>query len=455
MGSEPLMNPLDLKDVKFAHRLFPKVVLRLDPFLGEWMSPDYFEKITPPPSTSIMLDQAKAELLRREDYTKSADPGLRSSPVVQKGTQLWGSEGGSTLETVPDMASALPESPKAVQTGYNAPTPHYAISNNMKIPDGYVAHARDACLTVDYQWDSSRPPQDWGEGGAYGEEWTAMHKRFRTGAQSLVGWYTNCSNPTDMSWNMSPAGANGATNGRKKAAEEDEAEEEESVVILVSHGAGCNALIGAITHQPALMDVGVASITLAVRKSTYEERETMHDGQHAKESPPVHQLYDLKLTANTDHLRGVTSGSPTTSSTAGNLRSRGNTTSSIGHQPVLAPFTYADSYRSVSTGSVGKRGSKGPSNLSMGPPARQGSLGLWSPVKREEEEEEDLFPDFDNKKFESPIEGDMFGAAEKDDAGLALPDFDTAQTGEGGKDGGGSGGLWQGTSGDREGTGEK
>lgn len=438
------MNPLDLKDVKFAHRLFPKVVLRLDPFLGEWMSPDYFEKVVPPPSTSIMLDQAKAELLRREDYTKFADPGLQSNPEVQRGAQLWGGDGGSTFETVPDMASALPDSPKPVQTGYNAPTPHYAISNNMKIPEGYVAHARDACLSVDYQWDSSRPPQNWGEGGAYGEEWTAMHKRFRNGAQSLVDWYASCDNPTDMSWKMSPAGANGATNGRKNAPEEEEGEEEESVVIIVSHGAGCNALIGAITHQPALMDVGVASITLAVRKSTYEERETMYDGEQARVSPAVHQLYDLKLTANTDHLRGVTSGSPTTGSTVTNPRNRGNTTSSMGHQPILGAFTYADSYRSASAGSVGKRGSKGPSSLSMGPPARQGSLGLWSPTQREEEDD-DFFPDFDNKKFESPVEGDMFGTTEKDDVGLALPDFDTAQ-GEGtGTWGGGSSGLWKGT----------
>ena len=479
IGSEPLMSPLDLKDLTFAHRLFPKLVLRLDPFLGEWMSPDYFEKIAPPPSTSAMLGQAKAELLRREDYTKYTDPGLQAGAAGAQGTsssntQAAASSGGeSPLDTVPDMASALPGAAKP-KAGYIAPMPHYAISNNMQIPEGYVAHARDACLTVDYQWDSSRAPQGWGEGGAYGEEWTAMHKRFRNGVQRLVEWYAGCDNPTDMDWRVAPPGTNGAANGhhRKKWAEEqqsgdddedDDEEEEESVVILVSHGAGCNALIGAITHQPALMDVGVASITLAVRKPTAEALRV------GVECPPVHRLYDLKMTANSDHLRGVTTSSP--SPTPRNHGLRGRAPSSAG---VLAPFTYADAYRRTSAGaSFGKNGPKAPSGLSVeassssssssavapattnsstaatAPPApvRQTSFGLWSPVRREEEvdDDDDFFPDFDNKRFESPVDAprdDFYGAGlVAQSSGLALPDFGTGQ-------GEGPGGLWSGNKGD-------
>ncbi|KAH8156350.1 hypothetical protein CIB48_g11900 [Xylaria polymorpha] len=45
-----------------------KAVLRLDPFLGEWLSPEYFEHITPPPKSALMLATAKAELLRRSSY---------------------------------------------------------------------------------------------------------------------------------------------------------------------------------------------------------------------------------------------------------------------------------------------------------------------------------------------------------------------------------------------------
>ncbi|SPN98416.1 uncharacterized protein DNG_01461 [Cephalotrichum gorgonifer] len=455
VGSGPLMNPLDLKDLKFAHRLFPKVALRLDPFLGEWLAPEYFETISPPPSASSMLATAKADLLRWEDYSKYPDPGLQAKPVIQSNgitssssnnnnTQLWKSDTDSPLEIVaspldavsnstgdlPDVSSRVP------QGGYIAPMPHYAISNNTKIPEGYVAHARDACLTVDCQWDSSSPPQNWGDGGAYGEEWTGMHRRFRNGIQHLVEWYAGCDNPTDMNWKMAPAstsGTNGTSNGHQKEDGEEEEDDVESVVVLVSHGAGCNALIGAITHQPALMDVGLASITLAVRRPMEYEAAGRNDfGETTKTYPPVHQCYDLKMTANTDHLRGVTTPAPASpintssraSGGAAGFRGRGNTTSSMGYQTVLGPFTYTDSSfvygggggsRKSSAGATlglgAKRESKGLSSLSTGTAmsrvqspghVRQTSLGLWSPIRREEDDE-DFLPDFDNKRFNKGV----------------------------------------------------
>lgn len=441
-----------MKGTRFEHRVFPKVVLRLDPFLGEWLSPDYFETMSPPPAASMMLDPAKAELLRREDYTKYQDPGLQAAPVIPNGANsLWKLDNDTPLENVSSLANALPSPSETPPGGYIAPTPHYAISNNMPIPEGYVAHARDACLAVDCQWDSSRAPQGWGDGGTYGEEWTAMHRRFRGGVQKLVEWYAGCERPTDLDW-VHGDRPKGKTNG-----EEDE-EEEESVVVLVSHGAGCNALIGAITHQPALMDVGVASITLAVRKP-----EGGYEVGEGGEFPPVHQIYDLKMTASTDHLRGVTSGSSSAAAAGASrgsvVRGRGNTVSSIG-QGVLAPFTYTD-YGSV--GAV-RKGSK-PSSLSSelgtvvgtgtesrpavekvvpAPPVRQGSLGLWSPVKREVEED-DLFPDFDRGVAGgSPdTSGSVFGSGfdagkskEEEEVALALPDFGRSITEEDG------GGLW-------------
>src|SRR5699024_1321833 len=72
--------------------------------------------------------------------------------------------------------------------GYVPPTPGYAISSSDPIPSGYVAHARDACTRIDYQWDSTRNP-NWGDGGMYGEEWSAMHGRFRRGLMDMVDWY--------------------------------------------------------------------------------------------------------------------------------------------------------------------------------------------------------------------------------------------------------------------------
>ncbi|CAI4214904.1 unnamed protein product [Parascedosporium putredinis] len=291
------VNPLDANP-RFDHRLFPRSVLRLDAFLGEWLSPAYFETITPPPSTSVMLSSAKADLLKREDYSKYSDPGLRPKPVTTK------SKNQLLASALSDAAQPHAQPPPV---GYIAPVPHYAITNNCKIPDGYVAHARDACSTVDYPWDSTGPPLAFGDGGMYGEEWTAMHKRFRKGLQELVDWYASCDNPGELKWSFS---SDAAPQQKQGFGREDDVEEE-SVVILVSHGAGCNALIGAITHQPALMDVGVASITMAVRKPDgYQPAEAeWRDAPRSpattpRTTPPVHEAYDLKMTASSEHLRG-------------------------------------------------------------------------------------------------------------------------------------------------------
>lgn len=472
------VNPLDANP-RFDHRLFPRSVLRLDAFLGEWLSPAYFETITPPPSTSAMLSSAKADLLKREDYSKYSDPGLRPKPVTAKSkNQLW--KGGddaslatgrpkSPLNAMGSLASALsdaaqPHAPPP-PVGYIAPVPHYAITNNCKIPDGYVAHARDACSTVDYPWDSTGPPLAFGDGGMYGEEWTAMHKRFRKGLQELVDWYASCDNPGELKWSFSSDAApqressgaarnangssvfstkNGGAPKEKQGFGSEDDVEEESVVILVSHGAGCNALIGAITHQPALMDVGVASITMAVRKpdGSQPAEAKWSDAPNGAEkrgspataprtTPSVHEAYDLTMTASSEHLRGgpVTPASPNlghsarSASMGGGFRGRVNTMSST-ESPILRPFTYADSFNHVGSASRSssmsasvnfgptRRTSKGPSHLATDPitpggglfglpssaHSRKASTGLWSPVR--DEYEDDYFPDFDNKRFD-------------------------------------------------------
>lgn len=55
-------------------------------------------------------------------------------------------------------------------------------------------------------------------------------------------------------------------NGGEKSNKDDE-NDEDTVVVLDTHGARCNALIGALTSQPVLLDVGIASPTMAVRKN--------------------------------------------------------------------------------------------------------------------------------------------------------------------------------------------
>ncbi|KAL2133375.1 hypothetical protein VTI74DRAFT_2463 [Chaetomium olivicolor] len=291
-----------------------KSVLRLDAFLGEWLSPSYFEFITPPPESVMMLASAKADLLRREDY--SHYPNFVSHHHSNSQGQLWSPTGqsngfglpaGSSLRSgSSNQSSQKPQTP----TGYVSPVPHYAVSNNNTIPPGYVSHARDACVDIDYQWDSTRGAVDWGDGGEFPEEWAAMHKRFRAGAQSLVDWYSTAEHPTRP-----------VTKSVNRAPTDDDADEPdveiEAVVILVSHGAGCNALIGAITHQPVLMDVGMASLTMAVHKPLAESPSNRRwpeprSPSGFRDTPPMHELYELKLFANSDHLRSP-SGTPTSS----------------------------------------------------------------------------------------------------------------------------------------------
>ncbi|KAG8528156.1 uncharacterized protein KY384_007072 [Bacidia gigantensis] len=256
--------------------------LRLDAFLGEWLSPDYFENITPPPGSRLMVASAKADLLRR----------------------------GEPIEMVQhqNAASKTSNFPGGGMVMMACLTPSYAVSTVQPIPQGYVAHARDACMRVDYQWDSMRPPLEWGYGGEYGEEWSAMHKRFRKGLHDMISWYRNNDLSQQPEQNES---LEELRHVRTNVSESDENDEDYTVLILVTHGAGCNALIGALTDQPVLIDVGLGSLTLAVRKHG-EHDSASNFGYRPSPFPRnrrsslklgLSEEYDIKLTASTDHTR--------------------------------------------------------------------------------------------------------------------------------------------------------
>ena len=285
-----------------------------------------------------MLASAKAELLRKEDYTNY--PGLYAHHAPHNSSSgpgsghMWGQSpvvatpenslenGGSLAEAMrragrSDSVTSNGESHLITGGAYVAPVPTYALSHNAEIPRGYVPHARDNCCDIDYQWDSMRGPLDWGDGGSYGEEWTAMHHRFRKGLQNMVDWYATHEHPADMVTKERRDSATASDDAIDVDDEEDV--ETESVVILVSHGAGCNALIGAITHQPVLTDVSLASLTSAVRKPGKDEvnnragpnRVRGANGAHVDASASlvaIHQCYDLKLFASTEHLTSTRSG---------------------------------------------------------------------------------------------------------------------------------------------------
>ncbi|MCJ1280503.1 hypothetical protein MMC21_008332 [Puttea exsequens] len=354
--SEPAVNiePPHSKPASIDAKEITRTILRVDAFLGEWLSPDYFEKITPPPGSKMMIASAKADLLRREDPVdmtlSSSGKGTGNFPGGWNGGRLSDSarprspgkdqllsDFSALSKNLPRIARAnsqsvintnkksvaatgkrIEKSPAFESTGlgYVAPTPSYAVSPSQPIPQGYVAHARDACVNVDYQWDSMRPPLEWGTGGEYGEEWSSMHRRYRRGLHEMITWY-RCHDLTEMlevSIDDSP---------KMLAPDNREDDEIDTVVVLVTHGAGCNALIGALTNQPVLMDVGMASLTMAVRKDVKFTRVGSPTSKSSA-SPPrrrhsiidfgVSDDYDVKVLASTDHLRAgsqfLTPGSP-------------------------------------------------------------------------------------------------------------------------------------------------
>lgn len=322
------------------HKRYRKAKLRVDAFLGEWLNKQYYEGITAPPPSPMMLATAKAELLENESVQI-----FRPTIVTKNSTDsnsLWGggnASGGSSgrlspLDDWSPVEDAIPPSPPrsransqnspiGMESGrrspfrpgspllplaslvpkqepsiYRPPTPQYAVSASHLIPRGYVVHARNACTNVDYSWDSSRPPQSWGDGGEFGEEWSHMHKRIRKGLTSLVEWYSHGGGVNEE--------ADDAIEFEKLDGQTGEDERQEDlVVILVTHGAGCNALMGALTGQPVLLDVGMASLTMAVRK---------HDAPQTNATAPNLQrrgsvdtglstIYEMKMVASTEHLR--------------------------------------------------------------------------------------------------------------------------------------------------------
>ena len=338
----------DAADLKVLENLpirpFPKVKLKIDAFLGEWFSPEYYEHITHPPSTPLMLAGAKAELLRRGESIEGSELQSEATPKPNFFPGGWGSPTATAdhperkplgkVPPIPELELLSPvdiptrrdratsfsnmtgsrplSSPlfKAIGGGYVPPTPRYAILPNDPIPRGYVAHAHEACVEVDYSWDSTRPPQNWGDGGEYGEEWSSMHRRFRSGIARMVNWYS-------LHYESSLQ-SHGHMRALHPVHEEDTGEEYEvdMVLILVTHSAGCNALIGALTDQPVLMDVAMASLTMAMRRDLVPASDDTSSQSSAplrsantqsrglsSEGLTLSQEYNVLITASVDHLR--------------------------------------------------------------------------------------------------------------------------------------------------------
>ncbi|KAF3928793.1 hypothetical protein ABW21_db0206629 [Orbilia brochopaga] len=230
----------------------PRPMLRIDGFLSEWLCEDYFTDITPPPASDLMIGTAKLDLMR-----PSSASGMRKDHALP----------------TPQPAHAHQ---RAHSVGFVPPVPASAVGKNEPIPRGHVSHARDF-LDTDYAYESLR----YGDGGEYGEEWGRMHKRVKVGFEKIVKDYadgvvkpclkssSSASHPTGNATNFEQLAAATAAaklkdgSGDCTAASSDEVPGS-TVIIFISHGAICNALIGAMTHQPVLMDMGIASMSMGV-----------------------------------------------------------------------------------------------------------------------------------------------------------------------------------------------
>lgn len=401
--------------------------LRVDAFLGEWLSPDYFDQIIPPPSSDRMVASAKAELLRRETILAPREGPRAPSGHFPGG---WGSKSRPTSPSEEDSRHFHPQrtpanpaphvqrqransydtqqsttpasrAPKALSrlntnvsptsdTAYVPPTPAYAISASDPIPAGYVAHARDACTKIDYQWDSLRTPF-WGTGGEYGEEWSNMHERVDDGFRRMVDWYRRQDGPCPT--NLDTMTEDSARQGRAT----------QTVLVIITHGADCNALISSLTGHSVLLDIGTGSLTMAVRQDRVKSMTP--DSDHPPDSPSpsversISQEYALQLVASTDHLRAGVNPSQLASLSSPSVV-----------QPLPAPPTpsYRNRLSSRSPGASGKfaigphsetKASSRVWSLATRPAsASRGTSGLWksisSPNDKDDETDEPFVPDF-------------------------------------------------------------
>ncbi|EPS38468.1 hypothetical protein H072_7761 [Dactylellina haptotyla CBS 200.50] len=234
---------------KLVHH--PRPMLRVDGFLSEWLCEDYFAEITPPPATSLMVGTAKIDLMR-----PSSAGGLRKDGAPMSiASNNTPTTGQTHLPTLHHHSHN-----RAHSVGFVPPVATSAIGKNEPIPRGHVSHAKDF-LDIDYAYDSLR----YGDGGEYGEEWGRMHKRVKIGFEKIIKDYAD--GEVKPCLKNSPHTSFDQLSAASQKCEAPESPNEISggtIVIFISHGAICNALIGAMTHKPVLMDMGIASMSMGV-----------------------------------------------------------------------------------------------------------------------------------------------------------------------------------------------
>lgn len=239
-----------------AQRCKHRVKLRIDCGLGEWLTPDYYQDIQPPPPMPELVHSARyylRQVLARD--LSSAD----GSAASQVGGHSEVGGGGIGNDQSPAVLSDRHDDIEQLTARY---------------------------VDIDWDYDS----QQLGVGGEYGEEWPEMHDRFRRSLKKLL--FSGAAAVQDASLADSTQRARQA-DGAQVARPEDG-----HTAILVTHGAGCNALIGAVSGRPVLQDVGLCALSHAVLKQVSSMPMSPTAGGVTK----VSDRYELLLAGDTDHL---------------------------------------------------------------------------------------------------------------------------------------------------------
>lgn len=235
-----------------------------------------------------------------------------------------------------------------------------------------------------------------------------MHKRYRRAVQKMLSWYK----------------AHGDAEASKVSTKEGTSTEHdgddpgpETVLILVSHGAGCNAIIGGLTDRTVLLDVGMASLTMAVRKdaaAAHSSVEALNGNdpndprnflrRKSSVTIPVSEDYEIKLMASTDHLRpngNTLNPPPLASSQSYTAGATNRTRSGVRTNSMDEIFTIGEPRHSTTSSAIGSI-RRTASNRSVSPlaprqpfatsPVTSSFSGLWNRPAASDTAEEEYGP---------------------------------------------------------------
>ncbi|KAF2675188.1 hypothetical protein BT63DRAFT_409294 [Microthyrium microscopicum] len=194
---------------------FLQPVVRIEPWLGEWMTKNYFRvnpedsKVDAPDPKEVfqyaftIMGGMGIDYLPNcdeGDYLPPTDPARApiSKELLQDAFEAMASEDAAQEVRLNGRRNSHPPLPLSdlinggaydLQTGIYQNHSEYSPYPTDQIPAGVIAHARDACLAFDSEWKGL------GEGGHLDESWEVFTNRISTGFESLISWYLR--NPLD------------------------------------------------------------------------------------------------------------------------------------------------------------------------------------------------------------------------------------------------------------------